>query len=62
METHASASTRNPLSISVVREIGYKRERVLVGRIALVDNRVLSACTVTGGRRITVVVEKRHRA
>ncbi len=33
-----------------------------MGRIALADSRVLSVCTVTGGRRITVVVVKRLRA
>ncbi len=66
MEARTNASTRNPLSIEIVRAIRYKRERVLVGRITLADNHVQSGTrpmyTVTVGPRITVPVVKTHRA
>ncbi len=36
VEANANTSTRNPLSISIVRAIRYKRERVPVTRSAVV--------------------------
>ncbi len=62
MEARTNASTRNPLSISIVRAIRKKRGRVLVDRIGKVNTHVLSVCSGAAGRRITSVAMKRSRA
>ncbi len=49
VEAHANASTRNPLSISIVRAIESMIGPVRRVRIVKGNNHILFACTVMGG-------------
>ncbi len=62
MEARTNASTRNLLSIQIVRAIRYKRECVLVSRIVKDNTHVLPVCPGNAGRCITSVVMKWGRA
>ncbi len=58
MRAHTNASARHPFSIAIFRIIKRMSRHVLEERVGNEDNYVQSARTVTGGRRITVVVVK----
>ncbi len=56
VEAHTSACARNPFSTAIVRAIKRMSRHVLGERVGYENNNKLSVSTVTGGRRITVVV------
>ncbi len=62
LEADTNASARNPLPISVDRPIRRMRGLDLVGRIVSENSYVLSICSDTSGRRMTVVAVKSRRA
>ncbi len=48
VEAHTNASTRNPLPISIVRAIRYKRKNISVTGAQVNKNRLLSVCMEAG--------------
>ncbi len=58
VEAHTNASTRNPLPISIVRAIRYKRENISVNGAQMIKDRSLSVCMEAGKCCMIMAVER----